>query len=155
MRWQRSLHQQASPLFIRHQDLARTIFAWQGTTWEWHFLEREHLWQVPSAAAEPCSISDFHPSKFGPFGSSSWKSVWVRSPLSWRDNDSLTEAGRGSRQMGSRQGFHFCIWIGKHARCISKYTWFSWIFLVSSWSFLCLLPKCIPLSYKISKTAVS
>lgn len=162
MRWQRSVYQPASPLFIRHQDLARAIFTWQGTTWEWHFLARENLWQVTSVAAEPCDVSDFHPSKFRPSGSSSWKSVWVRSPLSWRDTDSLSGAGgvlamggRGSREMGSRELFHFCILIGKHDRCMSKYMWFSWIFLVSSWSFLCLLPECIPLSHKVPKTAVS
>lgn len=134
MRWQRSLYQAASPLFIRHQALARTILTWQGTAWEWHFLEGENLWQVTSVAAEPCDVSDFYPSKFRPFGSSLWKSVWVWSPLAWRDTGSssgaggaLTVGGRGSRQMG----FHFCSWIGKHAGRVSKYLWFSWIFLVS------------------------
>lgn len=101
-RWQRSLHQPASPLFIRHQDLARTMLTWQGTTWAWQFLEQESLWQVPSVAAEPCDVSDFHPSKSRPFGSSSWKSVWVRSPLSWRDTDSSCGAG-GALTVGGRR----------------------------------------------------
>lgn len=107
MRWRWSQYQPASPLFIRHQALARTILTWQGTTWEWHFLEWEDLWQATSVTAEPCGVSDFHPSKFRPFGSTSWKSVWIRSPLSWRDTDSSSGAGgaltvgrRGSRQMG-------------------------------------------------------
>lgn len=101
MRWQRSLYQAASPLFIRHQALARTILTWQGTAWEWHFLERENLWQVTSVAAEPCDVSDFYPSKFRPFGSSLWKSVWVWSPLAWRDAGSSSGAG-GALAVGGR-----------------------------------------------------
>lgn len=45
-------------------------------------MQRENRWQVTSVAAAPCSLFDFYPSKFLPFGNSSCKSVWVgRSPL--------------------------------------------------------------------------
>lgn len=103
-----------------------------GTSWNGRTSGR---WPVLLLSCVMSLISSLH---IQAFGSSSWKSVWVRSPFPWRDTDSssgagsaLSVGGRGSRQMG----FQFCIWIGKRAGCISKYMWFSWIFLVFSWSF--------------------
>lgn len=89
------------------------------------------------------------------FGSSSWKCVWVRSPLSWRDSDSSSGVGGAPAVGGSRQvWFHFCglesmLDVFPNTR---GFPGFSWSPLML---FLCLLLKCIPLSYKTPKTAVS